>query len=91
MDSLIKISKHLNDQEYSTLSQINETLCQENIDLSEARKSLLGGLQAFQEPRDHKYLTQHLPFQYYSVRSLLWKILLGHLSPNQKEKWISQM
>ncbi len=37
-----------------------------------------------------KYTTKQLPFQYYSVRSLLWKISLGYLAPH-KGKWISFM
>lgn len=46
MDSLIKISRHLNEFEFATLFSINEILCQENIDIVEARKSLVGGIRA---------------------------------------------
>lgn len=41
--------------------------------------------------REIKYITKQLPYQYYSVRSLLWKICLGYLVANSKEKWVSCM
>lgn len=49
MDSLIKISRHLNEFEFATLYSINEILCQEHIDIVEARKSLVGGIRAMTE------------------------------------------
>jgi len=38
-----------------------------------------------------RYVTKQLPFQYYSVRSLLWKVCIGYLTPGGKEKWVSFM
>lgn len=59
--------------------------------MDNARKCLVGGIQAMSDEGQIKYKTKHLPYQYYSVRSLLWKICVGYLTPNSKEKWVSSM
>ena len=32
-----------------------------------------------------------MPYQYYSVRALLWEISLGYLPDKNKSKWVSMM
>ena len=81
MDSIMRITKQLDYyHEYITLEKINEVLCQEVIDLSQSKKALLGGLVIDDTVNERKYTTKNLPYQYYSLRSLLWKINFQYLN-----------
>lgn len=57
------------------LIELKRILCSEHISLKELKNFMN---------------TVTLPYQYYPVRALVWKVAIGYL-PEKKQKWISFM
>ena len=52
-------------------------------------KCLQGGFTIYLPEKEKKIITKQLPYQYYSVRTLLWQISMEFLPVDKKSKWIS--
>ena len=80
MNTLIKITRQINYEEYLWLNEINSILCDGAPEQSNLRKALLGGINIHDEYSNKRYISRQLPYQYYSIRALLWKINIGYLN-----------
>ena len=74
MDFLIKMTRNVED-DFIMLMELKRILCSEVISMKELKNFMN---------------TVTLPFQYYPVRALLWKVSIGYL-PQTKQKWVSLM
>lgn len=85
------MTRQINYEEYLWLTEINNILSDGTTELATSKKALLGGLNIVDEYSKKRYISSQLPYQYYSVRALLWKINVGYLSKAYIHKWISKM